>query len=33
MARAYGCSTVHPQTEPIYGVTEQTAPFNGSGLV
>lgn len=33
MARTYKCSTVKPQTRPIYGVTEREAPFNGSAIV
>jgi hypothetical protein len=31
-ARAYGCSTVAPQSEPIWGVPEAVAPFNGSAI-
>jgi hypothetical protein len=33
MARAYGASTVHPQTRPLFGIQEREAPFNGSALV
>ncbi len=32
-ARAYGCATVAPQSEPVWGVPELVAPFNGSALV
>ncbi len=31
-ARAYGCSIVSPQSEAIYGVTQQVAPFTGSAI-
>lgn len=33
MARAFGATTVAPQTQPIWGVAEQTAPFAGSAIV
>jgi len=33
MARAYGASTVSPQTRPIWGVDEQAPGFSGSALV
>jgi hypothetical protein len=33
MARAYGASTIAPQTRPIFGVQEQSAPFSGSAIV
>ena len=33
MARAYGASTVYPQTRPIFGTIEQTVPFDGSAIV
>jgi hypothetical protein len=33
MARAYGASTVSPQTRPIWGVSEQAPGFSGSALV
>ena len=33
MARAYGASLVTPQTREIWGLSEQTAPFEGSALV
>ncbi|MFW5925189.1 MAG: hypothetical protein ACOC9T_01930 [Myxococcota bacterium] len=32
-ARAWGASTVMPQTRPVWGVSEMTAPFEGSALV
>lgn len=31
--RMYGASTVAPQTQPIFGVEERTAPFVGSAIV
>jgi len=33
MARAYGASTVYPQTRAVYGVEEQVGGFTGSALV
>ena len=33
MARAYGASTVEPQTRAVYGVPQRSAPFQGSALV
>jgi hypothetical protein len=33
MARAYGASTVYPQTREVYGVQEQQGGFSGSALV
>jgi hypothetical protein len=33
MARAYGATTIAPETRPVYGVAEQEAPYSGSGLV
>ena len=33
MARAYGASTVYPQTRAVYGVEEQDGGFTGSALV
>eukprot|EP01127_Copromyxa_protea_P022635 TRINITY_DN8236_c0_g1_i1.p1 TRINITY_DN8236_c0_g1~~TRINITY_DN8236_c0_g1_i1.p1 ORF type:complete len:132 (-),score=36.75 TRINITY_DN8236_c0_g1_i1:9-404(-) len=33
MARAYNCSTVAPQTQPIFGVEEREGPFVGSAIV
>lgn len=33
MARAYGASTVAPETRPVWGVTEQAPGFVGSALV
>ncbi len=33
MARAYGLSTVAPQTKPIWGIDEREAPFTGSAIV
>ncbi|MBA2320157.1 MAG: hypothetical protein H0V89_03290 [Deltaproteobacteria bacterium] len=33
MARAFGASTVAPETQPIWGVTEQQPPFTGSAIV
>jgi len=33
MARAYGATTVSPQTRPVFGVDEREAPFTGSALV
>jgi len=32
-ARAFGASTIAPQTRPIWGVEEKTPPFTGSGIV
>lgn len=32
-ARAYGASTVAPQTRPIWGIEEAAAPFSGPALV
>lgn len=32
-ARMYGASTVAPQTRPIFGIDERTAPFTGSAIV
>ncbi|MEZ4384260.1 MAG: hypothetical protein R3A79_23200 [Nannocystaceae bacterium] len=32
-ARAYGASTIAPQTRPIFGVEEKTPPFTGSAMV
>jgi hypothetical protein len=33
MARAYGASTIGPQTREVFGVEEDQAPFEGSALV
>ncbi len=33
MARAYGATTIAPQTRPVWGVEEREAPYSGSGLV
>lgn len=33
MARAYGLSTVAPETRPIWGVEERQPPFTGSAIV
>ena len=33
MARAYGASTVAPQTRAVFGLEERSAPFEGSALV
>jgi hypothetical protein len=33
MARGYGATTIAPETRPVWGVEEQTAPFSGSALV
>ncbi len=33
MARAWGASTIAPQTRPIWDVDELTAPFEASGIV
>ena len=32
-ARMYGATTVAPQTRPIFGIEERTAPFTGSAIV
>jgi hypothetical protein len=33
MARAYGASTIAPETRPIFGVDEQPSGFSGSAIV
>ena len=33
MARAYNASTVSPQVQQVYGVTERNGPFEGNCMI